>query len=142
MVRARQLTRHRHNSDSARLQHARQALWIVLAGSIAGFTVLMGSSMDAGRLLRDLVFYNLPYLATAGLCWWAPANTRSSRRAWRLLAAVNCGLADCPTARKRGRRPVGERPGQVAQTIHKLRAASPARPQHHPSRFAICCTST
>ena len=40
----------------------------------------------AGRLLRDLVFYNLPHLATAGLCWWAPADTRSSRRAWRLLA--------------------------------------------------------
>jgi diguanylate cyclase (GGDEF)-like protein len=61
-------------------------MWIVLAGSIIGFTVLMGWSIDAGRLLRDLVFYNLPYLATACLCWWAPANTRSSRRAWRLLA--------------------------------------------------------
>ena len=55
-------------------------------GSIAGFTVLMGWSIDAGRLLRDLVLYNLPHLATACLCWWAPANTRSSRRAWRLLA--------------------------------------------------------
>ena len=88
MVRSRRLTRHRHSSDSARVRRARRALWIVLAGSIAGFTVLMGSSMDAGRLLRDLVFYNLPYLATAGLCWWAPANTRSSRRAWRLLAVA------------------------------------------------------
>jgi diguanylate cyclase (GGDEF)-like protein len=88
MVRSRRLTRHRHSSDSGRLQLARRALWIVLAGSIAGFTVLMGPSMDAGRLLRDLVFYNLPYLATASLCWWAPANTRSSRRVWRLLAAA------------------------------------------------------
>ena len=47
---------------------------------------LVSMGMDAGRLLRDLVFYNLPHLATAGLCWWAPADTRSTRRAWRLLA--------------------------------------------------------
>ena len=78
---------------------------------LAGFTVLMGSSMDAGRLLRDLVFYNLPYLATAGLCWWAPANTRSSRRAWRLLAvaiplatAERLLLRSSPSPRRRARR--------------------------------------
>ena len=87
MVRSRRFNRRHPSSDSAGLRSARRALWIVFAGSLAGFTVLMGwSDLDAGRLLRDLVFYNLPHLATAGLCWWAPADTRSSRRAWRLLA--------------------------------------------------------
>jgi hypothetical protein len=88
MVRSRRLIRRHHSSDAAGLKLCRQTMWIVLAGSITGFTVLMGWSIDAGRLLRDLVFYNLPYLATACLCWWAPANTRSSQRAWRLLAVA------------------------------------------------------
>jgi diguanylate cyclase (GGDEF)-like protein len=86
MVRSRRFIRRHHSSDSTGLQLARQAMWIVLAVSIMGFTVLMGWSIDAGRLFRDLVLYNLPHLATACLCWWAPASTRSSRRAWRLFA--------------------------------------------------------
>ena len=86
MVRSRHFNRRHPSSDAVGTRNARRALWIVFAGSLAGFTVLMGWSMDAGRLLRNLVFYNLPRLATAGLCWWAPADTRSTRRAWRLLA--------------------------------------------------------
>ena len=86
MVRSHRFIRARHSSGSAGVRRARWAMWIVLVGSIAGFTVLMGWSIDAGRPLRDLVLYNLPPLATACLCWWAPTSTRSSRRAWRLFA--------------------------------------------------------
>ena len=88
MVRSHRFIRPRRSSGSAGVRRARRAMWIVLVGSLAGFTVLMGWSMDAGRPLRDLVLYNLPPLATACLCWWAPTGTRSSRRAWRLLAVA------------------------------------------------------
>jgi diguanylate cyclase (GGDEF)-like protein len=61
-------------------------MWIAFVGSFASFVVLLGSSFGAGRLFRDLVLYNLAHLTTAGLCWWACADTRSSRRAWRMVA--------------------------------------------------------
>ena len=137
MVRSRRLTRHRHSSDSARLQLARRAQWIVLAGSITGFTMLMGSSMDAARLLRDLVFYNLPYLATAGLCWWAPTSTRSSRWAWRLLARRSPArhgrqrLLHAHPGRPRRRRTDGQRrspPCLLPRRHHRPGAAGPRPP--------------
>ena len=41
MVRSRRFIRARHSSGSAGVRRARWAVWIVLVGSIAGFTVLM-----------------------------------------------------------------------------------------------------
>ena len=74
---------------SARLRIARRTTWTVLVGSLVGFAVLVGSPMDDGlRLLRDLILYNLVHLAAACLCWWPSAATRSSVRAWRLLAVA------------------------------------------------------
>ena len=74
---------------SARRRIARRTTGTVLVGSLVGFAVLVGSPVDDGlRLLRDLVLYNLVYLAAAGLCWWPSAATSSSVRAWRLLAAA------------------------------------------------------
>ena len=74
---------------SARLRIVRRTTWTVLVGSLVGFAVLVGSPMDDGlRLLRDLILYNLVHLAAACLCWWPSAATRSSVRAWRLLAVA------------------------------------------------------
>ena len=74
---------------SARLRIARRTTWTVLIGSLVGFAVLVGSPVDDGlRLLRDLILYNLVHLAAACLCWWPSAATRSSVRAWRLLAVA------------------------------------------------------
>ena len=87
-MRPRRSIRQRRSSQSVGLGLARRAIWIVLVGSIAAFVVLMGWSFDAGRLLRSLVLYNLAHVATACLCWWARADTRSSRRAWRLIAVA------------------------------------------------------
>jgi hypothetical protein len=54
-----------------------------------GFAVLVGPPIDDGlRLLRDLILYNLVHLAAACLFWWPSAATRSSVRAWRLLAVA------------------------------------------------------